>query len=47
MASVAVWVTLQVVLMLWLGFPKRVSLSDFRHNLPRPKGGRFDVRGHG
>src|SRR5689334_20982518 len=44
MASVAIRITFQVVLMLRLRFPKGTGLSEFRHNLPRPKPGGFDVR---
>jgi hypothetical protein len=44
MASIPIRITLQVVLMLRLGFPKATGLSEFRNNLPRPKPGGFDVR---
>ena len=44
MASVAIRVALQVVLMFPLGFPEGAGLGDFRNNLSGPKPGGFDVR---
>ena len=44
MASVAIRVALQVVLMLRLGFPEGAGLGNFRKNLSGPKPGGLDVR---
>src|ERR1700728_3246395 len=43
MARVAMWVTLQVVLMFGLGFPEGTGCGDLRHHLARPKTRGFDV----
>src|SRR3954453_1557900 len=47
MASVAIRVALQVVLMFRLGFPEGAGLGDFRDNLSAPKPGGFGVRDRG
>lgn len=44
MASVATWITLQIVLMFWLGLPEWTGLRDFSHNLPGPQPGGLDLR---